>query len=96
MNPASSASWIAPNAVSFRDLSNHVSFLLFLRYKSIVRFALFTESGAEVDANNANGEVPLHDAVKRGDIEIIKELLRNGADANAQPFKGYIMFFTSL
>lgn len=50
------------------------------------------ECGGDINATNANGEVPLHDAVKRGDIEIIKELLTNGADVNVQPFKGYIYY----
>jgi len=45
-----------------------------------------------VNARNGKGEVPLHDAVIRGDVEIIKTLLQNSADVNIVPIKGFVIF----
>ena len=41
-----------------------------------------------MNAVNADGASALHDAVVRGDKEIIFELLANGATLNIVPFKG--------
>jgi len=37
--------------------------------------------GANVNKVNSKGYTPLHDAVKRGDLEVVTELLAYGADS---------------
>lgn len=48
----------------------------------------FTEHGADVNAVNAAGCSPLHDAVGRGNHEITSCLLRYGADPALQITQG--------
>jgi ankyrin repeat protein len=43
---------------------------------------------ADVNAINASGETPLHEAVNRIDVEIADILLRNGADVNIKSTRG--------
>ncbi len=49
---------------------------------------LLLDAGADVHATNADGSTALHDAVVRGDEEIVSELLNRGAKIDAVPFKG--------
>lgn len=39
---------------------------------------------------NADGVVPLHDGIQRGDKDVVEELLKNGADTNTKPVKGLV------
>ena len=41
----------------------------------------FSARGANVNKVNSKGYTPLHDAVKRGDLEVVTELLAYGADS---------------
>jgi ankyrin repeat protein len=42
------------------------------------------EHGADVNARDANGGTALHEAVRQGKIEWVKELVAHGADLNAR------------
>lgn len=46
------------------------------------------EANADVNVVNSEGCSPLHDAIVRGDKDIIAELLSHGADVSVIPFKG--------
>jgi ankyrin repeat protein len=48
----------------------------------VVRYLL--EQGADVSCREQNGETPLHEAARNGDEEMIRLLLKWGADVNAQ------------
>lgn len=54
---------------------------------------VFTDRGADVNAVNSLGDTPLHDAVARGDIDVVEELLRAGANPFIRSIKGYLMGF---
>lgn len=41
---------------------------------------MLCEGGAQVDAVNARGETPLHDAVGRGSVDLVRRLLDYGAE----------------
>ncbi|XP_072155100.1 uncharacterized protein [Bemisia tabaci] len=49
-------------------------------YGSKATVACLIDAGANVNSMNAYGTTPLHDAVNRGDREIVEELLKHGAD----------------
>lgn len=49
---------------------------------------IFIENNADVNIKNAQGATPLHDAVNRGDIEIIQILLEYGADPTVKATSG--------
>ena len=42
-------------------------------------FLSFVEHGADVNVTNAAGVTPLHDAVNRGNVDIVSILLAHGA-----------------
>ncbi len=46
------------------------------------------EGGAEVSTANAKGDTPLHDAVSRGDLSVVRRLLQYGGDPAAKNVKG--------
>lgn len=46
------------------------------------------EHNPDVNAINSDGTTPLHDAVLRGDVDIVKELVAHGADINAKATGG--------
>lgn len=46
------------------------------------------DRGADVNCVNSLGVAPLHDAVARGDIDVIEELLRGGANPCIRAIKG--------
>jgi ankyrin repeat protein len=47
-----------------------------------------SDRGAEVNAMNSCGATALHDAVLRGDKDIVEELMRSGANPLIQAMKG--------
>ena len=49
---------------------------------------LLIENGAEVNARNEFKETPLHSAAKANLTQIVKVLLKNGADPKAKDFRG--------
>ena len=57
---------------------------------------IFVDANADVNVINSDGSTPLHDAVARGDKEIVAELLKHGAIVNVIPFQGYGPIFRNL
>lgn len=53
----------------------------------------FLARGANVRAVNASGCTPLHDAVKRGDVQAVTELLMHNSDPMAKVTCGLVIFF---
>ena len=57
---------------------------------------VLVDNGAKVNATNDDGLTPIYDGVKRGNHEIVKELLDRGANKNIKPYKGcvesYLLF----
>jgi ankyrin repeat protein len=49
-----------------------------------------SDRGAGVNAMNSCGTTALHDAVLKGDKDIVEELLHNGANPLIQAMKGFI------
>ena len=49
---------------------------------------LVADRGADVNCVNSLGDTPLHDAVARGDIDVVEELLRAGANPFIRSIKG--------
>ena len=47
-----------------------------------------TDMGSDVNAVNADGATPLHDAVHRGSVSVVKELLHSGALPNIAAVTG--------
>ncbi|XP_043220663.1 uncharacterized protein LOC122381028 isoform X4 [Amphibalanus amphitrite] len=47
-----------------------------------------TDRGAHVNAVNADGATPLHDAVRRGQLDVIEELLQSGGNPLARATEG--------
>ncbi len=45
---------------------------------------LLIENGSDVNAQNNDGNTPLHCAARKGELDIVKLLIANGADVNAQ------------
>ena len=57
--------------------------------KSVSSLSIFiSEKGGKVNAKNGNGEAPLHDSIKRGDKDIVEELILHGANCHIVPIKG--------
>lgn len=48
----------------------------------------FADRGAEVNSETREGVTPLHDAVERGDLEIVELLLKNNASPLIKAEKG--------
>lgn len=48
-----------------------------------------TAHGAFVDKKNGDGATALHDAAKRGNVDLIKALIGHGASATIRAEKGY-------
>jgi ankyrin repeat protein len=40
--------------------------------------------GADVNATDASGDVPLHEAIRQGRTGLVKDLVARGADVNAR------------
>lgn len=53
----------------------------------------FLARGANVRAVNASGCTPLHDAVKRGDVQAVTELLMHNSDPMAKVMCGLVILF---
>lgn len=51
---------------------------------SFAAVKLLVEAGAPVNAKQDKGWAPLHEAVNRGDLEMVRYLLAHGADAKQQ------------
>lgn len=51
----------------------------------------FLARGANVRAVNASGCTPLHDAVKRGDVQAVTELLMHNSDPMAKVTCGLVI-----
>lgn len=63
----------------YSDKSNCLHMSIIYELKNIVEFTL-KKYPTLIDSKNINGETPLFYAVERGNLEIIKILLNNGAD----------------
>ena len=67
-----------------------------LRSQLVNHIFVVVDNGAKVNATNDDGLTPIYDGVKRGDYEIVKELLDRGANKNIKPYKGcvesYLLF----
>ena len=50
-------------------------------------------SGADLEASDVNGWTPLMRATFKGNTEIVKILVENGADVNAKNAYGYSVLF---
>lgn len=72
--------------------------------RSIFQYAVLTEKdkkcieylidqGAKIDQRDFEGNTPLHTAVRLGNLEIAKLLLKNDADPNASDVYGYTSIF---
>lgn len=48
-----------------------------------------TDKGADVNCETTEGVTPLHDAVDRGDAEIVQTLLKSNASPLIKAEKGY-------
>ena len=53
-------------------------------------FLSFVEHGADVNVTNAAGVTPLHDAVNRGNVDIVSILLAHGASDNIVAKAGWV------
>lgn len=51
---------------------------------------VFSVRGADVNAVNTEGCTPLHEAVTRGDEEVVEELLIHKADPTLKIMIGYV------
>ena len=49
---------------------------------------VLSERKAAVNAVNGDGASPLHDAVSRGELSIVEELLESGASTSIRPHSG--------
>lgn len=67
--------------------------LLFVNVFTILNY---TARGAYVNVMNGVGCTPLHDAVKRKDLQVVKELLSYGADPSIKVKNRYIFNIDSL
>ena len=47
-----------------------------------------SEKGADINSANVDGATALHDAVSRGDVAIVSELVRKGAKTTVKAKKG--------
>ncbi|KAH9991577.1 ankyrin repeat-containing domain protein [Russula vinacea] len=57
---------------------------------------MLVERGADVAAQNEDGETPLHLASQEGQVEAVCMLLQHGADVNAQNKNGLTPFRLAL
>jgi len=57
-------------------------------FADVATLRLLLDANADVNVINSDGSTPLHDAISRGNKEIISELLKHGALVNIIPFKG--------
>ena len=55
-------------------------------------FQHIAERGANVNLQNIYGATPLHDAVNRGDPDVVQELLMSGAATDIRAQSGYTQF----
>ena len=53
---------------------------------------VLAERGAKVNVVNGSGATPLHDAIVRGNLEVIEELLLCGADIKLAGTEGSVIF----
>ena len=52
---------------------------------------MYTEHEANVNITNKAGVTPLHDAVNRGDLEIVRILLEYGAATDIKAKEGWVI-----
>ncbi|KAF8480332.1 ankyrin repeat-containing domain protein [Russula ochroleuca] len=57
---------------------------------------MLIERGADVIAQNEDGETPLHLASQEGEVEAVRMLLKHGADINTQNKYGLTPFDLAL
>ncbi|XP_047133651.1 uncharacterized protein LOC100210082 isoform X1 [Hydra vulgaris] len=58
-------------------------------YADAATVRLILDHGGNVDELNADGQTPLHDALKRKDFSVIEELLKQQPNVYIKPFQGY-------
>src|ERR1700738_3126870 len=62
----------------------------FFGHRAIVEFLLKNGADVKTSARNAQKVTALHGAVARRDVEIVKMLLKAGANANAKQERGFV------
>ena len=74
-----------PN-MRFEDNQTPLHMAAIMGHSSIAKYLLYNEKNKDIDINvqDTSGSTPLHEAVRYGNIEIIEELLAEGANINAQ------------
>ena len=75
---------------------NEKSFLLAAASSDVTAVSGFLDAGISPDARDASDETALIAAASRGDMEIVKSLLRGGADVNANVRGGYTALLLAL
>lgn len=72
-----------PLTAAIRAVAPNQSFAADVRPNRFDVVSLMLQFGADVTEPNGNGETPLHVAAAKGDVAIVEELLKRGADINA-------------
>ena len=62
------------------------------RYRKVEMVDSLLKAEANVNAENENGDTPLHLATRNGTVEMVDSLLKAGADVNAENENGYTPF----
>ena len=67
-----------------------IFFKLFMNFSCML--LLFSEHKAKIDATNSDGATALHDAITRGNMDIIEELVKAGASTTIRATNGLVFY----